>query len=84
LRLVIIEKLPSLANDPLVRARIEHLSAAANAFRELQLPEAALALNRGGAVDSQRGRLRRGSHLRSRMVGRGYGSGVSAALPPMT
>ncbi|HTV50070.1 MAG TPA: ATP-dependent DNA helicase, partial [Steroidobacteraceae bacterium] len=49
LRLVIIEKLPFASpEDPLVRARIEHLeTCGANAFREFQLPEAALALKQG-------------------------------------
>jgi ATP-dependent DNA helicase DinG len=46
LRLVIIEKLPFASpDDPLVKARIDHLQAiGGNAFRDYQLPEAALAL----------------------------------------
>jgi len=46
LRLVIIEKLPFASpDDALTRARIEHFKAnGGNAFREYQLPEAALAL----------------------------------------
>src|SRR5262249_45353313 len=49
LRLVIIEKLPFAApDDPLVKARIDHLQATGgNAFRDYQLPEAALALKQG-------------------------------------
>ena len=49
LRLVIIDKLPFTSpEDPVVRARIEHLeSQGAGAFREYQLPEAVLALKQG-------------------------------------
>jgi ATP-dependent DNA helicase DinG len=87
LRLVIIEKLPFASpDDPLVRARIEHLTATgSNAFRDYQLPEAALALKQGA------GRLIRSEEdygvvviCDPRMVGRGYGRVFLAALPPMT
>src|SRR5262249_52944059 len=49
LRLVVIEKLPfAPPDDPMVRARIEHLTATGgNAFRDYHLPEAALALKQG-------------------------------------
>ena len=49
LRLVIIEKLPFASpEDPIVKARIDHLQAnGGNAFRDYQLPEAALALKQG-------------------------------------
>jgi len=87
LRLVIIEKLPFASpDDPLVRARIDHLQATGgNAFRDYQLPEAALALKQGV------GRLIRSEEdygtvviCDPRMMGRGYGKVLLAALPPMT
>ena len=87
LRLVIIEKLPFASpDDPLVKARIDHLQATGgNAFRDYQLPEAALALKQGV------GRLIRSEDdygtvviCDPRMMGRGYGKVLLAALPPMT
>ena len=87
LRLVVIEKLPFASpEDPLVRARIEHLTASGgNAFRDYQLPEAALALKQGA------GRLIRSEDdygvvviCDPRMVGRGYGRVFLAALPAMS
>jgi ATP-dependent DNA helicase DinG len=87
LRLVIIEKLPFASpEDPLVRARIEHLTATGgNAFRDYQLPGAALALKQGA------GRLIRSEDDHGvvvicdpRMVGRNYGRVFLAALPPMS
>ena len=87
LRLVVIEKLPFASpEDPLVRARIEHLTASGgNAFRDYQLPEAALALKQGA------GRLIRSEDdygvvviCDPRMTGRSYGRSFLAALPPMT
>jgi ATP-dependent DNA helicase DinG len=86
LRLVIIEKLPfSSPEDPIVRARIDHLQATGgNAFRDYQLPEAALALKQGV------GRLIRSEDdfgtvviCDPRMTGRGYGQFFLAALPAM-
>ncbi|HEV2443812.1 MAG TPA: ATP-dependent DNA helicase [Steroidobacteraceae bacterium] len=87
LRLVVIEKLPFASpDDPLVRARVEHLEATGkSAFREYQLPEAALALKQGV------GRLIRSEEdygavaiCDPRMTGRGYGKVFLAALPPMS
>ena len=87
LRLVVIEKLPfAPPDDPMVRARIEHLTASgSNAFRDYQLPEAALALKQGA------GRLIRSEDdygviaiCDPRMLGRAYGRVFLAALPPMT
>ncbi len=87
LRLVVIEKLPFASpDDPLVRARIAHLEATgANAFRDYQLPEAALALKQGV------GRLIRSEQdvgvvaiCDPRLGTRGYGKVLLAALPPMT
>jgi ATP-dependent DNA helicase DinG len=87
LRLVVIEKLPFASpDDPLVRARIEHLTATGgNAFREYQLPEAALALKQGA------GRLIRSEEdygvvaiCDPRVLGRAYGRVFLNALPAMT
>ncbi|MHB1871319.1 MAG: ATP-dependent DNA helicase [Steroidobacteraceae bacterium] len=87
LRLVVIEKLPFASpEDPLVRARIAHLeSTGASAFRDYQLPEAALALKQGV------GRLIRSEQdfgvvaiCDPRLGTRGYGKVLLAALPPMT
>jgi ATP-dependent DNA helicase DinG len=86
LRLVIIEKLPfSSPDDALTKARIEHLKASGgNAFREYQLPEAALALKQGV------GRLIRSETDRGvvvicdpRLIDKPYGRVLRASLPPM-
>ena len=86
LRLVVIEKLPFASpDDPLVRARVEHLEATGkNPFRDYQLPEAALALKQGV------GRLIRSEEdfgavaiCDPRLVGRSYGKVFLGALPPM-
>jgi ATP-dependent DNA helicase DinG len=86
LRLVIIEKLPfSSPDDALTKARIEHLKAnGGNAFKEYQLPEAALALKQGV------GRLIRSETDRGvvvicdpRLIDKPYGRVFRASLPPM-
>jgi ATP-dependent DNA helicase DinG len=86
LRLVIIDKLPFASpEDPVVRARIEHLqSLGANPFTDYQLPEAVLALKQGV------GRLIRSEQDAGvvmigdpRLTARGYGRLFRASLPPM-
>jgi len=86
LRLVVIEKLPFASpEDPIVKARIEHVQAnGGNAFKDYQLPEAALALKQGV------GRLIRSEEdygvvviCDPRLTGRGYGRVFIAALPAM-
>ncbi|HTP39537.1 MAG TPA: ATP-dependent DNA helicase [Steroidobacteraceae bacterium] len=86
LRLVVIDKLPFVApDDPVVRARIEHLQASGgNPFRDYQLPTAVLALKQGV------GRLIRSEEDRGvvmlcdpRLSSRGYGSVFLQSLPPM-
>ncbi|HEV2272307.1 MAG TPA: ATP-dependent DNA helicase [Steroidobacteraceae bacterium] len=87
LRLVVIEKLPFASpDDPLVRARVEHLEAAGrSAFREYQLPEAALALKQGvGRLIRSEDDFGAVAICDPRLTGRGYGKVFLAALPPMT
>ena len=86
LRLVVIDKLPFASpEDPQVRARSQYLqSQGINAFRDYQLPEAALALKQGV------GRLIRSEEDRGvvmicdpRLLTRGYGRALLASLPPL-
>ena len=86
LRLVVIDKLPFASpEDPQVRARAQYLqSQGINAFRDYQLPEAALALKQGV------GRLIRSEEDRGvvmicdpRLLTRGYGRALLASLPPL-
>ncbi len=86
LRLVLIDRLPFASpEDPVVRARIEHLeSQGGNAFRDYQLPEAVLTLKQGV------GRLIRSEDDRGvvvicdpRLRGRSYGRVFLSSLPPM-
>ena len=86
LRLVVIDKLPFASpDDPLTRARVEHLrTQGGNPFNDHQLPEAALALQQGV------GRLIRSEDDEGvvticdpRLATRGYGRVLVASLPPM-
>ncbi len=86
LRLVVIDKLPFASpDDPIVRARVQHLRATGGQpFRDYQLPEAALALKQGV------GRLIRSEEDEGvvvicdpRLSSRGYGRSMLACLPPM-
>ncbi len=86
LRLVMIDKLPfAPPDDPQVRARAQFLRAqGVNAFRDYQLPEAALALKQGV------GRLIRSEEDRGvvmicdpRLLTRSYGRALLESLPPM-
>jgi ATP-dependent DNA helicase DinG len=87
LRLVVIEKLPFASpDDPLVRARVEHLEATGrSAFREYQLPEAALALKQGvGRLIRSEDDFGAVAICDPRLTGRSYGKVFLRALPPMS
>ena len=87
LRLVVIEKLPFASpDDPLVRARVEHLEATGrSAFREYQLPEAALALKQGvGRLIRSEDDFGAVAICDPRLTGRNYGKVFLRALPPMS
>jgi ATP-dependent DNA helicase DinG len=86
LSLVVIDKLPfAPPDDPVLAARIEGIRArGANAFTELQLPQAVLQLKQGS------GRLIRDEADRGvlmlcdpRLVSRAYGRRILQSLPPM-
>ncbi|MFM1885064.1 MAG: hypothetical protein RL026_221 [Pseudomonadota bacterium] len=86
LHLVVIDKLPFAApDDPLTRARLEHIRAGGGSpFTGHQLPEAALVLKQGV------GRLIRSETDRGvvvlcdpRLTTRGYGRSLLDGLPPM-
>jgi ATP-dependent DNA helicase DinG len=87
LRLVLIDRLPFASpEDPVVKARIEHLqSQGVSAFKDYQLPEAVLALKQGV------GRLIRSEEDRGvvvvcdpRLSERGYGRVFRSSLPAMS
>jgi ATP-dependent DNA helicase DinG len=86
LSLVVIDKLPfAPPDDPVLAARIEALkNRGGNAFTELQLPQAVLALKQGA------GRLIRDETDRGvlmlcdpRLVSKAYGRQILGSLPPM-
>jgi ATP-dependent DNA helicase DinG len=85
LRLVIIDKIPfSVPTDPLVRARVHHLEEQhRNAFSELFIPSAQMALKQGfGRLirsEADRGVV---AVLDSRLHRKGYGQRILSALPP--
>ncbi len=83
---VIIDKLPFAApSDPILQARVDALKrCGGNPFRDLQLPQAVIALKQGA------GRLIRGAGDRGvlvvcdpRLLRRGYGNAFLKSLPPM-
>lgn len=86
LQLVVIDKLPfPPPGDALIEARAQRIgSAGGNAFRELALPEAAVALKQGAGRlirhETDHGILVVGD---TRLVTKGYGKRLLAALPPM-
>jgi ATP-dependent DNA helicase DinG len=87
LRLVIIEKLPfGSPEDPLVKARIEHLQMqGGNAFRDYQLPEAALALKQGvGRLIRSEDDFGAVAICDPRLSTKGYGKVFLSALPAMS
>ena len=86
LQMLVIDKLPfAPPDDPLVQARaLEIEQAGGTPFKELHLPQAALALKQGA------GRLIRSESDRGvlvvcdpRLVQKGYGKKLLAGLPPM-
>jgi ATP-dependent DNA helicase DinG len=86
LRLVIIEKLPfGSPEDPLVKARIEHLQMqGGDAFRDYQLPAAALALKQGvGRLIRSEDDFGAVAICDPRLSTKGYGKVFLMALPPM-
>jgi ATP-dependent DNA helicase DinG len=84
LRLVIIDKIPfSVPTDPLVQARVQHLEEQhRNAFNELFIPTAQMALKQGfGRLirsETDRGVV---AVLDSRLHRKGYGQRILSALP---
>ncbi len=85
LRLVIMDKLPfDSPDDPVVASRIQRLTDAGRSpFAEYQLPSAALALKQGfGRLIRTRRDVGIVAILDRRLVKRGYGRSLLAALPP--
>ena len=86
LQMVVIDKLPfPPPGDPLVQARSQRLQLAGRSpFKDLALPEAAVALKQGAGRlirhESDRGVLVIGD---TRLLTKGYGKRLWTALPPM-
>jgi ATP-dependent DNA helicase DinG len=86
LQLVVIDKLPfPPPNDPLVEARSRRLTETGRSpFNDYSVPEAAVALKQGAGRlirrESDQGVLVIGD---TRLVSKGYGRRLLAALPPM-
>jgi ATP-dependent DNA helicase DinG len=86
LSMVVIDKLPfANPSDPLTRARLDHLeSRGGNAFRDLSLPSAALALKQGfGRLIRSRSDRGIVAILDSRMANRSYGHYFLDSLPDL-
>jgi ATP-dependent DNA helicase DinG len=86
LSLVVIDKLPfAPPDDPLLAARLARLtSEGGNAFRDWQLPQAAISLKQGAGrlirTETDRGIL---MICDPRLTDKGYGRRIWSALPPM-
>jgi ATP-dependent DNA helicase DinG len=86
LSVVVIDKLPfAPPDDPLVAARLKKLEDdGGNAFRDWQLPQAAISLKQGAGrlirTETDRGVLMIGD---PRLVGKSYGKVLWRSLPPM-
>ena len=84
LSLVVIDKLPFASPvDPAVEARMRHIEAAGgNAFRDYQVPEAAIALKQGvGRLIRHRNDVGIIALMDQRLVTKGYGKRFLASLP---
>ena len=73
-------------DDPIVKARIEHIQqTGGNAFRDYQLPQAALALKQGvGRLIRSEADYGAVAICDRRIVDKPYGRAFRAALPPMS
>ena len=86
LSVVVIDKLPfAPPDDPLLAARLKKLEAdGGNAFRDWQLPQAAISLKQGAGrlirTETDRGVLMIGD---PRLVEKSYGKVLWRSLPPM-
>src|SRR5690606_7449410 len=86
LRLVTIDRLPFASpEDPVLRARAKNLrEQGGNPFNDFQVPEAAIALKQGvGRLIRSERDLGVVAILDPRLMAKGYGRQLLAALPPM-